>query len=261
MSEGRLRGAGILLTRTAAQAQELATAIEAQGGRPLIHPVLAIVSPVDPSALDAAAAEACAYDAVLLTSVNAAEALLSRLPAGVSPRALACVGESTARACEARGHRVDLVPQTFSAEALLEALVCRYGDALARMRFLMPRAEEGRETLPGGLRARGAQVEVVTAYRTIPARAEAASIQRRLTDGEIQVIVFASPSAATFLHALLDDERARSVARVLPIVCIGEVSAARAVSLGFERIRTAEAARTVEVVEAIARALESRPEP
>lgn len=251
MTAPRLRGRGVLVTRAEAQAADLVEAIEREGGRAYAHPVLAIVPPTDPAPLDAAAAAVEDYDWVLLTSQNAAEAFLSRLTLGTAPRALACVGASTARACQERGFKVDLVPTTFNADALLEALAGRLGDAMGHSVFLMPRAEEGRETLPQGLRERGARVDVVTAYRTVPAETEKAALLKALAAAEIDVLTFASPSAVTFFHRLLGGEPLLEEARRLPAVCIGAVTAARAEALGFSTVLTAAASSLEAVIDAI----------
>lgn len=252
MTGPRLGGRGVLVTRAAAQSADLVAAIEREGGRAYVHPVLAIAPPDDSTHLDAAAAAVDEYDWVLLTSQNAADAFLSRLALGAAPRALACVGASTARTCEKRGFRVDLVPETFNADALLEALTARLGDAIARSVFLMPRAEEGRETLPQGLRERGARVDVVIAYRTVPADAEKATLLRELDAKEINVLSFASPSAVTFFHRLLEGEPLLARVLRLPTVCIGAVTAARAEDLGFSTVVTAVASRLEAFLGAIA---------
>ena len=251
MTGGRLSGCGVLVTRAADQSHELVQAIEREGGNALVHPVLAIAPPADPSALDAAAAAVAGYDWVLLTSQNAAEAFLSRLAPGQRPRALACVGGATARACEKQGFGVDLVPGVYNADALLTALVERVGGAVGALRCLMPRAEEGREVLPEGLRALGAQVDVVTAYRTVPATAEKSPLVGLLEKDAIHALTFASPSAVTFFCRLLEGEPLLARALVIPAVCIGEVTATRASSSGFSSVVTAAASRVDDVVEAV----------
>ena len=59
----------------------------------------------------------------------------------------------------------DVVAERSLAEGLLEALP----DDLSGVRALVARAEEARDTLPDGLRAAGAEVDVVPLYRTLAA--------------------------------------------------------------------------------------------
>ncbi|NDD27213.1 MAG: uroporphyrinogen-III synthase [Proteobacteria bacterium] len=249
---GRLDGAGVIITRAAAQAVELATAIEAAGGCPIVIPVLTIAPPADEAPLRAAVQNLERYDWVVLTSVNAAEAFVARLAPGQRPRAVACVGESTARACRERGMAVDLVPVDFHAEALLDALTERLADALSTQRFLMPRAEEGRETLPEGLRDRGAEVDVVAAYRTLPDPGACEPLRRVLEAGQARVLTFASPSAVTFFLRLLQEGAAvRHQALRLPVVCIGSVTASRACAEGFMTVTVAASSQVSALVEAV----------
>src|SRR5690606_41986792 len=77
-------------------------------------------------------------------------------------------------------------------EALLDALE-RAGE-LSGKRILLPRAA-GRPVLPDGLRARGAEVVEVEAYRTVPETAGAAALRSRIAADAIDARTFTSPSA------------------------------------------------------------------
>ena len=110
--------------------------------------------------------DAGAYGLVCVTSPNAPRLLLERC--GGDARALAgatvaAIGPGTAAALREVGIVADVVAERFVAEGLLEALP---GD-LAGVRALVARAEEARDTLPEGLRAAGAEVDVVPLYRTL----------------------------------------------------------------------------------------------
>ncbi len=240
MSETDLGELGVLITRPRLQAQELAARLESCGGRPLLCPVIAIAPPLDREPLVAAARALASYDAVLFTSANAVDALFEHVPAGSVSCFVAAVGTATEQALERRGVRTDLLPVRFNADGLLAALVERFGDELPNMRFLFPRAEEGRETLPSGLLERGAQVDLVVAYRTVPADEEGPRLVEWLTTGAIDLLTFASPSAVDMFCRIL--ERAETsgdarppmeIARELPSVCIGPVTARRARERGI----------------------------
>jgi len=69
---------------------------------------------------------------------------------------------------------------------------------------LVPRPAEGRGELLDGLRAAGAEVAAVEAYRTVPARAEElACLGAWIRAGEIDAVAFASPSAVRAVSAAL----------------------------------------------------------
>ncbi len=84
----------------------------------------------------------------------------ARALAGV---AVAAIGPGTAAALREVGIVADVVAERSLAEGLLEALPAD----LRGSRALVARAEEARDTLPEGLRAAGAEVDVVPLYRTL----------------------------------------------------------------------------------------------
>src|SRR5690606_35196851 len=141
------------------------------GAAVIAAPALRLVPPADPAPLRAAAARLDAFDWTVVTSVAGVEAL-ARAAGGAAPRRLAAVGSQTARAAAAAGWRVDLVPERFDAEGLLEAFD-RAAVPLAGAAVLLAVAADARAVLPDGLRARGAAVERVTAYAAEPTGPEA----------------------------------------------------------------------------------------
>jgi uroporphyrinogen III methyltransferase/synthase len=108
------------------------------------------------------------YDLVCVTSPNGVEALFERLRvAGLDARVfggvrVAAIGPGTARALELHGIRADIIPERFVAEGLVEALA-----DIPVHRALIARAAVARDVLPDALRERGAQVDVVSLYRTV----------------------------------------------------------------------------------------------
>ena len=109
--------------------------------------------------------DARAYGLVCVASPNVPRLLLERC--GGDARALAgatvaAVGPGTAAALREAGIVADVVAERSVAEGLLAALP----GGLAGVRALVARAEEARDTLPEGLRAAGAEVDVVPLYRT-----------------------------------------------------------------------------------------------
>jgi uroporphyrinogen-III synthase len=207
----RLDGIRVVVTRAAHQAGELARPLRALGAEPVLVPVIAIAPPADPAPLKQAAIHAAAsgYDWIIFTSANAVSALADCMsePASLAAR-IAVVGAATRRTAEKRGFQVNLIPDQYLAESLLEAL----GDAdLRGRRILFPGAAEARDVLPAGLRQRGAQVDVVEAYRNVlpdEAKSLAPSVFREpLPDW----VTFASSSAVINLARIVDSEMLRRV--------------------------------------------------
>lgn len=224
-----LAGATVVVTRARHQAGELAAALVAAGARVVEVPVIDIDEPDDGgTALRRAAAAVGGYDWVAFTSANAVTRFLpllrdARALAGVG---VAAVGEATSAALAERGVAPDLLGQPATAEGLAASFPAPSGSR----RVLFPRAAEGRDTLPVGLRARGWEVEEVAAYRTVPAAAPPDAVVADLATAD--AVTFTSPSTVRAYLGL------RSVGGaelpVPPVVaCIGPVTAAAARKAGL----------------------------
>ncbi|MEO6318755.1 MAG: uroporphyrinogen-III C-methyltransferase, partial [Acidimicrobiales bacterium] len=187
--EGRpLFGRKVVVTRTRRQASQLSVALHRLGAEVVEVPVIEIADAADGgTALAEAAGRLDTYDWVVLTSPNGAQRLLDAVPdARAFGRArVAAIGPGTAAALAGARILADLVPETFVAEALLDALPDGPG------RILLARAEVARDVLPDGLRARGWDVDVIDAYRTVPASITDA---QRAAVAEADVITFTSSS-------------------------------------------------------------------
>lgn len=198
----------VIITRPLAQAEPLAARVSALGRVAEVLPLLDIAPLPDPAPLLAALARLHTYALVAFVSPNAIEAAFAHIgqwPAGVT---LAVLGEGSRAALAAHGitpataHIVspaDDVPS--DTEHLLQALDLA---ALRDRPVLIVRGESGRELMADGLRAAGARVEVVAAYRrAVPALtpALAATLQRLLAQPNDWVIT--SSEALRGLLALL----------------------------------------------------------
>lgn len=233
-----LFGRRVLVTRARHQAAETCRALEAAGAETIAMPTIAIVAPEDPEPLRRAVRELGRYRLLILTSANAVAPLCRELDAvGLDARAFAglrlcAIGPGTAAALdEALGLRADLVPADHRAEGILEALA---GEPVAGVRVLLPRAERARELLPDELRARGAEVDVVPAYRTVPAPVEETRAGlEALERGEVDTLTFTSASTAESFAALLGPRLAELCAGKL-CVAIGPVTRDACTKVGLE---------------------------
>jgi uroporphyrinogen-III synthase len=206
----------ILITRTRQQASELAALLEALGAEILLIPTIELAPPSSFAALDAALADLPSFDWLLFTSANAVHAFRARtqaaaeartpqpgamLPALSKPPRIAAIGPATAKAIQSIGLHVDLIPATYVAESLLEALLPH----AANGRFLLVRAEEARDLLPDALTAAGAHVTLAPAYRNLTPPDAIPALQRLFTSPQPpDTITFTSSSTARNLIALLE---------------------------------------------------------
>lgn len=254
-----LAGRTIVVTRPEEQAEALARPLQDAGARILLFPTIEIVAPSDPEPLRRAAREAASYDWLVFTSVNGVKAFRRALEeqgldagdvrggagGGGGPRVCA-IGPATGGALDRMGLAPRVVPDEFVAEAVVEALDDETD--LRGARVLLPRAAVARDALPDGLRERGARVDVVEAYRTVPAGEEADELRRRLDAGEVDLITFtASSTVRNFEDAVgADVGRAR-------VAAIGPVTAGTARDLGYDVAVVAEEYTIPGLVEACVR--------
>lgn len=241
-----LYGQRIALTREPSQATELHERLEELGAEVLLCPVLRFVKPDDEGPLRAALASLETFDWVIFTSPNGVRTFFEALRVEGDSRRLgrarlAAIGPGTARSLLQQGLRADLVPVQSVAEGLLEALAREPMDG---QRVLIPRAQEAREVLPDGLRARGAEVLVVPCYKTVMPEPPPGL-------GEVDRVVLMSSSAVRHFRQICPDDP--------ECVCIGPVTAASARDAGFTRILQAEKFDLEGVVEILSRPSSERP--
>jgi uroporphyrinogen III methyltransferase/synthase len=157
------------------------------------------------------------------------------------PRA---IGAATRNAIELLHLKVDLIGQEFVAESLVEAF--RSID-LEGKRVLLPRAAVARDILPRELRARGACVDVVEAYRTVVPESAARQAADLFSGRKISWITFTSSSTAqNFVQVAGTD-----VLRGVNVASIGPVTTATAKNLGVTVTVEARVFTTDGLVEAI----------
>jgi uroporphyrinogen III methyltransferase/synthase len=226
----------ILNTRAAHQAAELDALIRHYGAHPVPYPCIAIAPPADPAALDAALDDLCAgvYGWLIVTSVNTVMAMAERLArhgrslAGV-PLQVAAVGEVTAQAVDRLlGRSVALIPDDYSAAALAARLPIQAGE-----RVLLPQSAIAAPTLAEQLRARGAVVNGITAYRTVRGQGGVRLLDE-LRAGRVDAVTFTSSSTVTYLLERLADEGGTLAnLSTVTIACIGANTAATARDAGL----------------------------
>jgi len=166
---GALDGRRILVTRARHQAGQLSEKLKALGAEVVEIPAIEIVPLESYSEMDRVLGNLSQYQWLVVTSANGAHALGDRMQArglaagDFSGVEVAAVGSATAWALGELGLRVSVTPWEYVAESLVAAV----GDRVAGQRVLLVRAAVARDVIPDALRARGATVDVVDAYRTV----------------------------------------------------------------------------------------------
>lgn len=204
-------------------------ALAAHGARPIPFPTIEIRPVEDLAPLDRALAALDDYEWITFTSANSVAVFFDRLAAlGRSIPAtarIAAVGPGTARAVKDRGARVDFIPSEYLAERLGQEL-----EGVAGRRVLFPRAGGARDALALELTRRGAAVDDVVVYETLPAAPDAGGLAE--LERGVDAATFTSASTVENYFLLLNGRAAQLLAGAA-IACIGPVTGAAARARGL----------------------------
>jgi uroporphyrinogen-III synthase len=235
MTELPLAGRRILVTRAAHQAGKLSDGLRSLGAIPVEVPLLEIAPPVCFEALDKSLGHIGQYDWVIFTSANTVRALMQRGEAiGVEPARgvsvkVAAVGAATASAAREAGWNVTIVPESYVAESLVTSIQ----NELVGKHVLLARAEVARDVIPDALRAAGATVDVVDAYRNvIPERAP--EQLRRALANDLDGATFTSSSSVTHLADAAKVAGLEFPFAAVPAISIGPITSATLRQWGWE---------------------------
>ena len=243
-----LAGRRILITRPRAQAADLCARLAALGAEPIVFPTIEITPLEDTALLDRAIDQLSTYHWIIFTSVNGVAAFGDRLTAaGKDAQALngirvAAIGPATAKALADRGLQPRFIPDEYIAEAIVEGI-----GEMSGQHILLPRADIAREMLAIELERRGAVVDEITAYRTLPAAPDPTGLTE-LRRG-VDAITFTSSSTVRNFVALAgrDGHSPHTV-----VACIGPITANTARELGFRVDVVATQYTTEGLVQALA---------
>jgi uroporphyrinogen-III synthase/uroporphyrinogen III methyltransferase/synthase len=246
MKRDTLTGKRILVTRAVRQAGKLSDALRELGATPVEVPVIEIQPAEDFAPLEKAIRQLNSYDWLIFTSANAVSILafnasLHGFSIHNSPGPkIAAIGRATAEAVERAHLKVDLVPEDYVAESLVDAFLKRHEVSghdfsraksaakkegalapegnLAGQRILIARAAIARDVIPDALRAEGAIVDVVDAYRNVMPAAAPANLRAALEQG-IDAATFTSSSSVTHLA-----EAAKAAGIAFPFAGVAAIS-------------------------------------
>jgi uroporphyrinogen III methyltransferase/synthase len=228
-----LFGKRIVVTRATQQAHTLSGKLRELGADVLEMPATQVAR-LDLSPLRAAIRDLSRYQWLFLTSQNAVsifweqllgEAKDARALAGLK---IAAVGPATAGALLEHGIAVDVIPDRFVAEGLLDAM--RGRDDISGARVLYVTAEGARDVLPRGLEEIGANVDVLESYRSIIDGQGAAKLVRAIEGGTVGLVTFTSGSAVRGYVEAVGEE----IATRVPAASIGTQTSAAVREAGIE---------------------------
>lgn len=232
-----LFGKRVVVTRSRTQASALSEIIHNLGGEAFEFPAIETVPPEDLGPLDNALENIKSYDWVVMTSANGVSGFFSRLAElkidirELSGIKFAAVGPATKKAIESYGLRVDLVPQEYVAEGVLEALK---NEGVEGKKFLLPRANLAREELATKLSQMGAIVDDVITYLTVPGSGDIDALMEYLKDGLVDIITFTSSSTVKNFISKLGKENIEGLLDNVMIASIGPITSKTCRELGLK---------------------------
>jgi uroporphyrinogen-III synthase len=246
-----LAGKRIVATRAPEQVGELVRELNARGAEVLLFPLVRFAPPEDWAPLDHALRHLNEFDAVIFLSANAVRYVFERcrhlgVKFGAGERPLpfvAAVGPTTERALIEEGSRADHVGRERTGESLARELAPRVQNGAV----LLPRSDRGNEAVSVALRKLGARVTEVIAYCTaLPEQIDAAAADR-IRRGDVDVVMFASPSAVQNFVATFGKEDATQIAKTVHFAAIGPTTA--------QSLRDASLPVTIQATESSAQGL------
>lgn len=224
-----LFGKRILITR--GYTEEYAP-LEDLGAEIFEFPTIRTVPPENYASLDGAIDKIESYNWLVFSSANGFRFFMQRFLArerdirDLKGIKLCAIGTRTAATIRSHGMKVDIVPEQFNAEGLLEAMT-RESKAknknLDGIRILLPRAEVAREIFPQRVRELGGKIDTPVAYRTVKPEKHGKRLKRFLKEGRIAVATFTSAATfANFIDMMGDD--AMVLLKQAEIAAIGPVT-------------------------------------
>jgi uroporphyrinogen-III synthase len=221
-------------------------------------PSIQRVPPEDWSSADSALRALGTYHWVLFTSRHTVRTVFARLaeiglPDGLPDGVLVgAVGPATTEALSRHGVAVHCAAPQSTGESLASELI---EGGIDGRRVLIPGSDLARPELREMLTRARAEVRQVVVYRTIKPRAEGGGLDA-LRRGEVNVVAFASPSAARNLADML--EGGAESLRGIQCVCIGPTTARAVQAMGLTVSAVADDHTEDGLVDAIVRLIDRR---
>jgi uroporphyrinogen III methyltransferase/synthase len=200
-----LFGKRIVVTRTREQAGALSKELAELGADVIELPTIRIELPQDRHTFAEMVTHAHEYDWLVFTSPNGVERFFDAFFSVFgdarslgNPR-IAAIGNGTAAKIREYRIAVDLIPERFVAEGLIEAF---QKESVENLTMLWVKAAESRDVVGDGLTKLGAIVDECIAYQTVPETEDPTGAKARLATEGADYITFTSASTVENFFAL-----------------------------------------------------------
>ena len=233
-----LFGQRIVVTRTRDQASQLSQGLSELGADILEIPTIRVEPPTKRSDLMDALLALGEYDWVVFTSPNGVSSFFEYFFKGFEDiRALgnlriAAVGPATAAKLKELHLRVDAMPEEYLAEKVTEAISAF--ESVENLRILLMRAEVANPNLPRQLEERGAIVDDIACYRTVPETEDQNGAAARFLEIGADWITFTSSSTVENFNTRFDLRKIRAQFPGIKLASIGPETSKALRALGLE---------------------------
>lgn len=251
-----LFGKSIGITRPIRQSAEIADRIIRLGGEPVLMPMIDIqpVPESDIPGIHQRLRQLSDDSWLIFTSINGVSEFFRHLwLANLDTRAIghlqiAAIGSSTAAALKGHGVRADVIPNTFRAESLAEAII----PYVAKKKVLWVRASRGRDVLPEMLQSAGAIVDELVVYQNIDACEFDSGIAQRIREGSLSWVGLSSPSIARQFAEMLLRHQLQPMRMATRLASISPITSEAAREAGLKVTAEATTFTWDGIIEAIA---------
>ncbi len=217
----------VAITRPKDRAKKACEIVENLGGEAILAPTLDL-EPVNTESLKNLVARKDELDWIIFTSPTTIVSLNKFYPDFIKTLncKLAVIGNKTGRLAEKNGLTVDLMPEDFTAEGLIEEFKKR---GITNQTIGIPRTASARPILPEELEKLGNEIILAEAYKSLFPMDEKAikELIEKIKNHKIDAITFTSPLTVENFFEIADDKEklAQLLNDNLLTVCIGPITA------------------------------------
>ena len=217
----------VAITRPKDRAKKACEIVKELGGVPVLAPTLDL-EPVNTESLKNLIERKDDLDWIIFTSPTTIVSLNKFYPDFIKTLSckLAVIGNKTGKLAEKNGMTVDLMPEDFTAEGLIEEFKKR---GITDKVIGIPRTASARPVLPEELEKLGNEIILAEAYKSLFPMDEDAvkDLISKIENREIDAITFTSPLTVENFFEIVENKQkiAKLLSENLLTVCIGPITA------------------------------------
>lgn len=227
-----LKGKRVLVPRGKNSAKSFSSIVEGYGGIPVEVPLLGFRPVEKVKSIEPIIGSLHTYDWIIFTSNVTVETFFTLVKRkNVSLPKIAVIGEKTELALNNLGIKVDFKPKEYVAESFVKEFepYVKPGEKL-----LIPKGNLARDVIAQFFRDKGHVVDEVIIYETYFPEESKEKLVQLLTDKNIDVLPFTSPSTIDHFMSVVEEYNLHDSLRDCVIAVIGPISKRKCEALGLE---------------------------